>query len=124
MIIMRKPKKTNAELISIIHQLKAESRTRNVALWRELAKRLEKSNKNWAVVNISHLKRHAKKNDTIVVPGKLLGAGYINIPITVAAFQTSENAKEKIVNAGGNFITITELIKKNPKGTGVRIFSK
>jgi large subunit ribosomal protein L18e len=121
---MQKLKKTNAELISIIQQLKAESRTRNVALWRELAKRLEKSNKNWAEVNISHLKRHAKKNDTIVVPGKLLGAGYINIPITVAAFQSSENAKEKIVKAGGKFITIPELMKKNPKGTGIRIFSK
>ncbi|WP_455393217.1 50S ribosomal protein L18e [[Eubacterium] cellulosolvens] len=121
---MRKLKKTNAELISIIHQLKAESRSRDVSLWRDLAKRLEKPHRNWATVNVSHISRHAKKNDTIVIPGKLLGAGYIRIPVTVAAFQSSENAKEKIKSAGGKVISIKELIKLKPKGTGIRIFSK
>ena len=121
---MHKIKKTNAELVSLIQQLKVESQTRNVALWRKLASRLEKPNKNWAEVNISHIKRYAKKNDTIVIPGKLLGAGYINIPVTVAAFQSSQNAKEKIVSAGGSVISIPELLKKNPKGTGIRLFNK
>lgn len=120
---MRRTKKTNANLISIIQQLRTESRLKNVPLWRDLANRLEKPNRNWAEVNISHIKRNANKNDTIVIPGKLLGAGYINIPVTVAAFQSSENAKEKITSAGGKVLSIQELMKKNPKGTGIRIFS-
>jgi large subunit ribosomal protein L18e len=119
---MKDLKKTNTELISIIQLLKAESRKREVALWRDLAKRLEKPTRNWAELNISHIKRHAKKNETIAIPGKLLGAGYIDVPVVVAAFKVSENAKEKINNAGGKIISFEELIKKNPKGTGVRIF--
>ena len=121
---MQKLKKTNEDLIGLIQQLKSESWKQNAPIWRDLAKRLEKPNRNWAEVNISHIKRYAKKNDTIVIPGKLLGAGYIDIPVTIAAFQTSANAREKITNAGGKYFTINELVKKNPKGTGIRIFSR
>jgi large subunit ribosomal protein L18e len=119
---MEKSKKKNSELISLIKLLKEESWKRKAPVWRDLAKRLEKSSKNWAEVNISHIKRYAKKNDTIVIPGKLLGAGYIEIPVTVAVFKSSENAIEKIKSAGGKVITIQDLLKNNPKGTGVRIF--
>lgn len=108
--------------MNLIQLLNSESWKQKSALWRDLAKRLEKSNKNWAEVNISHITRYAKKNETIVIPGKLLGAGYIDIPITVAAFQSSVSAREKIINAGGKLLTIPELVKKNPKGTGIRIF--
>jgi large subunit ribosomal protein L18e len=121
---MRKTKKTNADLTGLIQTLKIESSKSNIALWRELAVRLEKPSRHWAEVNVSHIKRYAKKNDTIVIPGKLLGSGYINMPVTVAAYQSSESAKEKITGAGGKVLTIPELMKKNPKGTGIRIFSK
>ena len=124
MIIMPNIKKTNAELISLIQMLKLESTKSNKPIWRELAKRLEKPNRHWAEVNISHINRNAKKNDIIVIPGKLLGAGYINMPVTIAAVQSSQNAKDKITSAGGKVITIPELIKKYPKGSGIRIFSK
>ncbi len=121
---MQKLKKTNIYLTSLIQTLKIESQKHKAPIWRELAKRLEKPNKNWSEVNISHIKRYANKNETIVIPGKLLGAGYINIPVTVAAFQSSLNAKEKINNAGGKVISIQDLLKKNPNGTGIRIFSR
>lgn len=121
---MRKNQKTNNNIIELITQLKIESNKHNAPIWRDLAKRLEKSNRNWAEVNISHLKRFAKKNDIIIIPGKLLGAGYIDIPITVVAFNSSTNARQKILDAGGKYISFQEVIKKNPKGTGIKIFSK
>jgi large subunit ribosomal protein L18e len=121
---MRRLKKSNENLLILIKELKLESNKNQTQLWRDLAKRLEKPSRNWAEVNISHLSRYAKKNETIVIPGKLLGAGYIDIPITVAAYNSSANAKDKIINAGGKFISIQDLIKMNPKGTGIRIFSK
>lgn len=121
---MREIKKTNEDLITLIQNLKSESRKHDAPIWRDLAKRFEKSNKRWAQVNVSHITRYAKKDDIIVIPGKLLGSGYIDIPVTIAAFQSSENAREKITNAGGKILTILDLIKKNPKGTNIRIFSK
>ena len=121
---MRRLKKTNENLLNLIDLLKTESWKNKAPIWRDVAERLEKPNKLLAEVNISHVKKYAKKNETIVVPGKLLGAGYIEIPVTLGVFQSSENAREKILNAGGKVLTIQELFKKNPKGTGIRIMGK
>ncbi len=121
---MRKIKKTNENLLKLITNLNIESNKHKTSIWRDIAKRLEKPNKNWSEVNISHLNKYANKNETVIIPGKLLGAGYINIPITVAAYSSSAMAREKIINAGGKLLSIDKLIKKNPKGTGIRIFHK
>ena len=40
--------KTNAQLVDIINQLKAQSRETGSAVWRDVAIRLSKSRKNWA----------------------------------------------------------------------------
>jgi len=56
-----------------------------------------------------------------VIPGKALGAGIIDHPVTVAAFNFSEKAKRKIEAAGGKCLTIEELAEANPKGSNVKI---
>jgi large subunit ribosomal protein L18e len=67
------------------------------------------------------LNKHTQKNETVVVPGKVLGAGEVNHQITVTAFSFSEKAKKKIKAAKGKCLSLSELIKKNPKGSNVRI---
>jgi large subunit ribosomal protein L18e len=57
----------------------------------------------------------------VVVPGKILGSGCLNHALTVASFGASEKAKSKVVAAKGKYISIPELIEKNPKGSNVRI---
>jgi large subunit ribosomal protein L18e len=57
----------------------------------------------------------------VAVPGKVLGAGEISHPVTVAAFAFSEKAKEKIKARRGKCLSFSDLIKKNPKGAKVRI---
>jgi large subunit ribosomal protein L18e len=57
----------------------------------------------------------------IVVPGKILGAGTIDHSVTVAAFNASEKAKEKLAAAKANYLSIPELVEKNPKGANVKI---
>ncbi|TET91111.1 MAG: 50S ribosomal protein L18e [Methanomassiliicoccales archaeon] len=118
---MGKLRKRNEHLIKLIEELKILSYKKNARIWKDIAKRLSKPSKNWAEVNISRIARHAKKKETILVPGKLLGAGSIDIPLTVAAFNSSESAKKKIEKAGGKAITIQELMKANPKGSSIRI---
>lgn len=113
--------KTDPNLLELISALKAESRTSGVGIWRDIALRLEKARANWAEVNLSKLERYASEGDVIVVPGKVLGSGALSKKVTVAAYGFSESAKMKIEAAGGKNLTIMELVKEMPQGTGVKI---
>jgi large subunit ribosomal protein L18e len=55
------------------------------------------------------------------VPGKILGAGSLDHSITVAAFDASERAKEKIAEAKAKYLSIPELVETNPKGSNIKI---
>lgn len=118
---MKKIKTTNSELIELIRFLKKQSRENKAEIWREIAERLAKPRRRRVAVNISHLNKHTYKNETVAVPGKVLGAGQINHPIIVSAFTFSEKAKEKIKAAKGKCLSFFELAKKNPKGSNVKI---
>jgi large subunit ribosomal protein L18e len=113
--------KTAPNLVELITALKAESRSSGVGIWRDIALRLEKAKANWAEVNLSKLERYASEGDVIVVPGKVLGSGALSKKVTVAAYGFSESAKMKIEAAGGKNLTIMELVKEMPQGTGVKI---
>ena len=113
--------KTNEALIDLIDQLKAQSRNTGAALWRDVALRLEKSRSNWSKPNLSRLSRHAEGEKFVLIPGKLLGSGEVTGKQTVAAFSFSAGARQKIEAAGGETMTIAELMDKNPNGTGVFI---
>ena len=113
--------KTNPGLVTLIGDLKAQTRSNGAALWRDVAHRLEKSRSNWAEPNLSRLSRYAANEDTILVPGKLLGSGDVEGKHTVAAYSVSSSAREKIEAAGGKIVTIHDLMKKNPDGKGVFI---
>ena len=118
---MKKGIKTNPMLKDLIKVMKKKSYENKAPIWRDIAKRFEKPKQNWSEVNISHIARNVKPNETIIIPGKLLGTGKIDFPITVAAFNTSNTAETKISKAGGKIITIEKLMTDNPKGKGVRI---
>lgn len=114
-------RKTNPLLLALIEDLKAASREQEAPLWRDLADRLARPRRNWAAVNLSRVERHAAEGETVVVPGKLLGTGRLTKRVTVAAFQASASAREKVRAAGGEDLTLRELLVRNPKGSGVRI---
>jgi len=118
---MRNVKKTNENLVRLLQDLRTLSYKKKVNIWKDVAKRLSKPSSNWAEVNVSKLARHCKKREIVLVPGKLLGAGNIDIPVTVAAFHHSESARSKIEKAGGKVIDIEDLMKAKPDGGKVRI---
>ena len=117
---MVKVYKTNPFILETIATLKKVSRENDAPIWRDIAKRLEKSRRNWAEVNISKLSLLGEK-ETAVIAGKLLGAGLIDRAVKVAAFSCSESAFRKIRAVCGEIISIDELAAQNPKGTNVRI---
>lgn len=118
---MRKSKTTNPELIKLIKFLKIQSREKKAEIWRATAEILAKSRRGRVAVNLSRINRNTQKNDVVVVPGKVLGAGTLNHPITVAAFAFSEKAKEKMLAAKGKYLSLIDLAEKNPEGSNVKI---
>ena len=118
---MKKLKATNPELIAIIRDLKKKSQESQTELWRNLAKRLSTSKRSRVAVNVSRLNRYTKDEETIAVPGKVLGAGKADHPMTVAAFAFSDVAQSKILKAKGNCLSIRDLMKKNPTGKNVKL---
>ena len=118
---MKKAKTTNPELIELIRSLKKQSRENKTDIWRDIAERLAKPKRKRIAVNISRLNRHTQKNEMVVVPGKVLGAGEMRHAVTVAAFAFSEKAKEKIKARRGKCLSFVDLMNKNPKGSNVRI---
>jgi large subunit ribosomal protein L18e len=118
---VKETKSTNPELIQLIRFLKKQGREREAGIWREVAKHLAKRKQQRAAVNLSRINRHTQKGDAIVVPGKLLGAGTIDHSVTVAAFNASEKAKEKLAAVKAKYLSIQELVEKNPKGANIKI---
>lgn len=113
--------KTNTQLLSLVRRLKRESFENKAPVWRDIADRLSKPRQQWAEVNVSRIERFASDDETIVIPGKVLGAGAISKRVTVAAFKCSEAARDKIARAGGKSMSIEELLESNPDGSNLRI---
>jgi large subunit ribosomal protein L18e len=118
---VKKLKATNPELISLIRDLRKHSQQSQTKLWQSLAERLSSSKRNRVAVNLSRLSRYTKEGETVIVPGKVLGAGKPNHSLTIAAFAFSDVAKLKIKNVRGNCLSIRDLMKKNPTGKNVKL---
>jgi len=118
---MKSVKSQNPELLSLIRSLRKKATENEAAIWRDVADRLSSSKRRSLAVNLSRLNRYTKEKETVVVPGKVLGAGKLDHPLIVAAFTFSKQASSKISYAKGKCLTISELLKNNPKGSSVRI---
>ncbi|MDG6243772.1 MAG: 50S ribosomal protein L18e [Methanolobus sp.] len=114
-------RKTNPRTPVLITALKEGARQNEVAIWRDVAKRLEKPGRNYAQVNLSKINRYANDGETVLVAGKVLGSGSLEKAITVAAYNFSATAMEKITGLGGKCLTIEQILEENPKGSGIRI---
>ncbi len=111
---------TNINLRKLIEDLKKKSSEENVKIWKRIATDLERPTRIRRIINISKLDRYTKKDDVVVVPGKVLGSGELGHSVTVAAFTFSDQARDKI-NKVGKTLSLNDLLKTNPKGKNVRI---
>ena len=94
----------------LIRDLKKQSRESQTELWHSLAERLTSSNRSRVAVNLSRLNRFTKEGETVVVPGKVLGAGQADHALTVAAFSFSDVAKSKKYQCKKS---LEEILKEN-----------
>ena len=110
---------TDPNVRLLITRLRKLSNEHNAKVWRKVSEILLKPRRNRPEVNVSRINRYTKEGQVIVVPGKVLGSGFISHPVTVVALSFSENAKNKLESAGGKCYTIAEYLDMNPKGNGI-----
>ena len=89
--------------------------------WKRIIEECEKPRRNRRAVNLYKLNRLTKPGDIVYVPGKVLGTGKIDHPITISAFGFSKAAYEKLVKSGSTILTTREFAEKYPTGSGVKI---
>ncbi len=118
---MRNTKTTNPEMIKLITFLKKEGKEKQANIWLDVAAHLSKPSRSRVSVNLSSINRSTKRAEVIVVPGKILGTGNLTHSVTVAAFDASGKAKAKLALAKAKYLSIPELVQKNPSGSNVRI---
>ena len=117
----KKRKPTNPILRGLIRRLRKKSKETEKEIWSELAERLDKANRSRAEVNISQINRNSEEDDTVVIPGKVLGSGKLDHPLTVVAFGFSARGRRRIEDAGGSVMTIEEFLDEGFEGENVTI---
>ena len=121
--MLRTIRKENPELAHLLVALRKAAKAHEAPVWGDVARRLARGRHQRDPLNVGQLERLAQANQTIVVPGKLLAEGRLSKPLTVAAFHYSEAARAKVSSAGGTAISIEELLKSKPDGSGVRLLA-
>jgi large subunit ribosomal protein L18e len=119
--VVKRTGPTNPLLKKLIEDLRKKSFETNSKFLKDISEKLNKPRRQRIEVNLSHIERHTKKDDTIIVPGVVLGFGELTKPVNISAWRFTGPAEEKIKKSKGKALSIEELIKKNPKGTKVRI---
>ncbi|MBP1987545.1 50S ribosomal protein L18e [Halolamina salifodinae] len=112
--------KTNPRLGSLIAELKSVSRDVGANVWADVAERLEKPRRTHAEVNLGRIERYAQEDETVIVPGKVLGSGVLQKDVTVAAVSFSGTARKKIDQVG-EAVQLEQILEDNPEGSNVRV---
>lgn len=87
-------------------QVKIMKRKKDIARYLAVARRKRKE------VSVGKLQKMGKPNESIVVPSKVLGSGFLEKKLDVYATAFSKTAKKKIEEAGGRALAISVLDSK------------
>lgn len=116
-----KVRTTNPEAKKLTQFLGRHAKKTKSKIWNGLVNNLAKPKRSRITVNVGKLFRLTSDGDTVAVPGKILGSGFIKHGLVVAAYHFTPRAKIKIEAAGGKCENFYELVKKNPKGSNIKI---
>ncbi|MFH0954952.1 MAG: 50S ribosomal protein L18e [Candidatus Micrarchaeota archaeon] len=107
----------------LIRQLEKASVCQKRALWKTIAQQIGKPRRERCAINVQKLEKLSQKfaKKTMVVPGKVLAAGNLTKPISVAALEYSELGRQKIKSMKGNAWTLEELLESKVKPSEIVI---
>ena len=90
-------------------------------IWRAVAEELDVPTRKRPVINLKKINKYTKPNEVVIVPGKVLGLGSLDHPVTVYAFSFSKSAKEKIEKAGGKARSLFQALEELKEFKNVRL---
>lgn len=97
-------------------------RENDAPIWRTTAETLSAPTRQQPTVNLHDL-NDVDAEDTLLVPGKVLGSGILTVDdITVAAHKYSSSARDAI-EEHGEAMTIRELLDSNTSGENIQIIT-
>jgi large subunit ribosomal protein L18e len=112
---------SNVYLRSLVESLRKKSFDSKTPIWRDVAEKLNRPRRSRVEVNLIEIERNTKEGDTVIIPGVVLSNGDLTKSVNIAAWKFSSTAQDKIKKSGGKIMSIDELEKENPKGSGVKI---
>ncbi len=110
-------KKSNPELKGTILLFKKQKDP----FWHYVAKLLARPKRKSIEVNLEKIDRLSEENSTILIAGKVLGKGELNKKIKLAAFNISEQAREKLKDSGSSFLELEDLLHKSPDVKDIKL---
>lgn len=89
--------------------------------WMKVAQFLSASTRKYSSVNLSQIDKESSTGDTVLVLGKVLGAGELTKKVRICALSFSSSAQEKIKKSKSESALVLDEIKNNPKAEGIKI---
>ena len=108
---------TNIMVRKLIESLNKQKKP----IWKRVAEELQKPRRKRPYINLYKINRYTKQNEIVIVPGKVLGIGNLDHPVTVAAFSFSKSAKEKIEKSGGKVMSLYKALEEIKDFKNVRL---
>lgn len=108
-------RKRNPEIIHTIIAAK------KFPAWVWVADLLSRPRSKYKNINLGDIDKKLVQNKTLVVVGKILSEGEITKKGRIACLNFSSKAKEKLLSAGVDVVSILEEVKKNPDGKNIEV---
>jgi large subunit ribosomal protein L18e len=108
-------RKRNSEIRKIIIFSKKNPK------WLEIASILSGPSRKRIAINLEEIDKQTNPGETIIVPGKVLSMGEINKKIKIVALKFSEKAKEKLIRAECEIVSLKQEIERNKDAKGVKV---
>ena len=118
---MKRTLPTNVYLRKLISDLKKYSIDTGKPLWKRIAVDLERPTRRRREVNLSRINRYTKENEAVIVPGVVLGDGYLEHKVTIVAWKFSKSALKKIEESKGKAIYLSDYLNEKPSNKNLKI---
>ncbi|NIA03758.1 MAG: 50S ribosomal protein L18e [Nitrospiraceae bacterium] len=118
---MKRTLPTNVYLRKLISDLKKYSIETGKPLWKRVAVDLERPSRKRREVNLNHINRYSRESETIVVPGVVLGDGFLDHSVTIVAWKFSQSALKKIEESKGRAIRLRDFLDSEPSNQNLKI---
>lgn len=90
-------------------------------VWKRVREILAGASRREAQVNLYRLNKLSKKDEVVVVPGKLLGVGALDHPLTVAYVEASKTALLGLKQSKATVVPLEAFLKDRANEKNIKI---